>query len=53
VTAVVWVDANGGTRLLDAVKTPEGEAMGSFLVATAPDLASFAAPTLLAARGSD
>lgn len=44
VTAVVWVAATGRPRLLAADKTPEGEAMGSFLMVTAQGLAQFTAP---------
>jgi hypothetical protein len=46
VVAVVWLDGNGGSRFLTAAETPEGEAMGSFLMSLAPSLTSFSAPAL-------
>ena len=46
VTAVVWLDGDGGARLLATAQTPEGEAMGAFLLAAAPDLGGFEARPL-------
>lgn len=41
VTAVVWLDGQGGARLLAAAQTPEGAAMGAFLLEAAPNVGGF------------
>lgn len=45
-TAVVWLDAGGSDVLVATADTTEGRAMGSFLMATAPTLRSYAPPPL-------
>ena len=46
VTAVVWIDADATTRLLASAPTPEGTAMGAYLVETAPALTTYPPPPL-------
>lgn len=53
VTAVVWLDGQDGPRLLATAQTPEGEAMGAFLLDAALDLGGFEARPLPSSPHAD
>ncbi len=53
VTAVVWLDGEGGARLLSAAETTEGKAMGAFLMEAAPGLRGYKGRPLTLTSGPE